>query len=105
MPGVWEFPGGKLEKGESLQECALREIKEELDVEIRVVEHLGFDMLEYEGKTFELHFFIARMADPDQPLKLCVHTEARWVEYAALGEYDFAARELASVKRLEKRLS
>jgi len=104
MPNIWEFPGGKLEVDETLEECGIREIKEELELDIAMDKYLGYEDLKYEGKDFCLHLYTAYLKDEVQELRLNEHTEAKWVAFADFNEYDFPASKLSFVKVLEKLL-
>jgi len=103
LGGLWEFPGGKREPGESLEHCLARELREELGVEIggltprHVVRHA------YPDKTVELHFFQCRI-EKGEPAPLGCD-EVRWVtakELAAL-ETPPADRELIAALQSEQR--
>jgi mutator protein MutT len=87
LAGFWEFPGGKREPGETLEECLQRELFEELSIRIdtpipfRIVRH------EYSEKTVELHFFrCAIEAGLAAPLDCA---EIRWVYPHELREFQF----------------
>ena len=86
LEGYWEFPGGKCELGESLDQCLRREISEELGTdalpgaEILSVSH------DYPERTVELHFVACRLIDVPTPL---LGQEMRWVTRAELRELDF----------------
>lgn len=82
--GMWEFPGGKLEEGESLQDCLVREIHEELDLDIQVLEELG----QATGFGLCLHFFLCTMQTQGKPRAL-EHMDMRWVDRKALSGYTF----------------
>src|SRR6185295_20228273 len=77
LGGLWEFPGGKREPGETMEHCLKRELQEELGVEIgeptqwQVIQHA------YPEKTVELHFFQCRINRGD-PMPLACD-EIRWV--------------------------
>ncbi len=101
MPDKWEFPGGKLEQDEGLESCGIREIKEELELDVLIGTYLGCEELEYEGKMYCIHFYTATLADQNQAICLHAHTQAQWVRYDALDHYDLPARRFESVKKLE----
>ena len=75
--GGWEFPGGKVEAGESLENALVREIKEELDADIKVREL--FETVEYDYPNFHLtmHCFICDLLSEDFVLR--EHDDARWL--------------------------
>ncbi len=105
MPHKWEFPGGKLEVDETLQACGIREIKEELSLDIRINDYLGFEDIHYENRDFCLHLYSARLIDETQPFILHEHTDARWVDCKEFDRYDFPASKLAFTDALKKMLS
>lgn len=83
----WEFPGGKLEEGESGEDCIVREIKEELDAEIEVNKLL--DTIEYTYPTFHLimHNYICKLKNDH--LSLLEHEAAKFVSVDELDKIDF----------------
>lgn len=85
MAGWWEFPGGKIEARESAAECLIREIKEELNLDIKVGEELGRSFYEYEHGAFEIIGLLATHTEA-QKIRLTVHDEARWIKLEDLTE-------------------
>jgi mutator protein MutT len=69
LGGLWEFPGGKLEAGETFEQCLVREIREELGVEISVGELFSEISHDYPEKSVRLEFFICKLISGEpQPL-------------------------------------
>ena len=85
----WEFPGGKLEKGETLEECLKREMMEEMGLEILIGKHFVDSCYNYDFGTIVLHSFWATCKSRDIPLVL-EHEQYKWVPPKDLPKYDFA---------------
>jgi len=102
MPNKWEFPGGKVEPGENLEACGIREIKEELDLDIIIDTYLGAEDIKYKDKDFCLHLFTAYLESETSTFKLHEHSQAVWVEYKDLKDYDLPIYELSLMQGLKK---
>lgn len=86
--GKWEFPGGKVEPGESLEECMRRELSEELAIDVRVDRALWTTVHRYPGRRpVELTFFLIH-PDFQGVLQNRIFAETRWVAIPALAEMD-----------------
>lgn len=99
MPDKWEFPGGKLEEGETLDECAYREIQEELAIDIELDKYLGFEDVDYKGQIFSMHLYTAFKSDEEQVIILHEHVEAKWVNTNELSSYDMPATTLSLLQK------
>ena len=80
--GYWEFPGGKLEPGESPEACLERELREELGIETRVGARVGTNVHRYE--TIEVELVAYRVTYLGGDFTLVDHDEIRWVPRAEL---------------------
>ena len=76
LEGMWEFPGGKCDPGESLTACLQREIREELGTGVVVGSEILQSTHEYTGRSVALHFFACSLTGDPQPL---LGQEMRWV--------------------------
>ena len=98
LEGLWEFPGGKREAGETLRECLAREIREELDLAVQPVSLIMTAAHEYEDKSVVLHFFECRVLSGEPR---AVHgQEFRWVAPHELRELEFPPPDGELVERL-----
>jgi mutator protein MutT len=87
LEGLWEFPGGKKEPGETLEECVIREIREELGVQIKPYKLLLSVTHEYETKIVELYAFLCSLVNgAPAPLE---GQKMRWVDPNELSLYRF----------------
>lgn len=96
--GQWEFPGGKVEKGEKLQDALKREITEELGLDIEVGEELLSWKHVYDFADIDFTAFNATVRKGD--LKLLEHQDARWVELTGIAGYDWVAADVKLVREL-----
>ena len=78
----WEFPGGKMEPGETPKDALVREIREELDAEVRVGELLKTVEWDYPAFHLTLHCYWCSLASEE--MHLLEHESARWLDAAAL---------------------
>jgi 8-oxo-dGTP diphosphatase len=97
--GRWEFPGGKVEEGETPEACLKRELKEELGVEVRIGPFLLSTVHAYSHVTIELLTYRAEILSGR--IELNDHTEARWVPVGDLQEYDFPEADKAVIDELQ----
>lgn len=88
LAGLWEFPGGKQEAGETVEQCIVREIREELGVCCRVGNFLMSTSKTYSHGEFKLMFYRAELDGTAEPQPL-VHQELRWVRPEELVQYVF----------------
>ena len=99
LGGLWEFPGGKLEAGESFEQCLIREIREELGVEISVGELFEEISHDYPEKSVRLKFFICQLLSGEpQPLDCA---GVKWVAKTELAGFEFPAADARLLLKLE----
>ena len=95
LPLKWEFPGGKLEGDESLEACLKREIKEELSVEIELIEQLPSNFHIYSNIKLELIPF--RCSLQTFEIDLLEHSQIRWLSIERLQDLDWAEADVPIV--------
>jgi mutator protein MutT len=98
LAGLWEFPGGKQEPGETLAECLARELLEELGLEVAVGDFFMSVAHEYETKLITLHCFHCNLLQ-GTPVGL-EGQETRWVRDEELKEFTFTPPDKIVIERL-----
>ena len=100
--GGWEFPGGKIDAGETPEEALVREIKEELDTEVEAIELL--DTVEYDYPNFHLSmdYFICSIKSGNLVLK--EHEAAQWLTKETLDSVDWLPADLGLIDKIREYL-
>ncbi len=90
--GLWEFPGGKLEPGETCEEALAREIREEMAADIEVLECVGENIHHYPEKDIRLMFYKAKLLSDD--VTLLEHEDCRWITKEDKDKFEFAGADV-----------
>ena len=84
----WEFPGGKVQENETFEEALVREIKEELNIKIRLQDKIAEEKYNDEKIDIVLHYFLC--TQEDGTIELNEHEDLAWVEKKDFDKYNFA---------------
>ena len=97
--GLWEFPGGKVEEGETPEECMARELKEELDIEVEVEELITSNKHKYPHGIFELLAY--RVKHISGEIVLNDHEEIKWVTVDEMSNFEFPPADFPIIKKMQ----
>jgi len=100
LEGYWEFPGGTIEKDETPQEALVREIKEEINLDIKAGELFWQDHFEYDVKSINISFYFCDRLNSGQQIVPLEIAEFRWVKLEELYEFKFPPADEALINRL-----
>jgi mutator protein MutT len=98
MGHCWEFPGGKIEAGESIEDCAVRECLEEIDVVIAPVKRLQEETYDYPHGCVHLWFVLCRLVSGDPKPIQC--REAKWILPHEFADYEFPPADVNVIEKL-----
>lgn len=102
-PGSWEFPGGKLELGETHRECLARELREELHIEAEIGEYLAENSHDYDFGIVHLCVYLVNAWHGE--IALTVHDDMRWVPLKELASFPgLLPADVPVARALEKKL-
>jgi 8-oxo-dGTP diphosphatase len=99
LAGMWEFPGGKREPGETLEASLIREIQEELGADAVVRHLLLMARHDYDTRSVELHFFACDLTSEPQPR---LGQEIRWVTPEEIGTLEFPPADAELIELLKQ---
>lgn len=102
LAGFWEFPGGKLESGESAEQALMRELREEVGVEVGVEDLFHETDFTYPERQVKLRFYTCRW-QAGEPRALVGVAEVRWVRRDQLDDFTFPPANAALLDKLAAR--
>lgn len=97
---MWEFPGGKIEAGETQEEALIREIKEELELDIEISEYLITVDYDYPNFHLTMHCFICNICGGK--LNLNAHNDAKWITLDEIDNLKWVPADILVVKKLKE---
>lgn len=99
----WEFPGGKIEEGETEEEALIRELREELNIKVEIKDF--FYQVEHDYPDFHLSMAVFECKFEDQEISMNVHKEIKWVKPEDLMKLDWAEADRPVATTLFKKLA
>ena len=97
--GLWEFPGGKIEANETKEDAIIRDIKEELTIDIKVDEYFDEKVFNYPEK--DINLIALKCSKVNGNIKLMEHEDYKWVASSELKNYEFAPADMFIVDKLK----
>ena len=102
LAGFWEFPGGKREADETISDCLIREIREELALNIEVMGEFGVSDYQYPGGEIRLIGLLAEIKNGE--ISMTVHDAVEWIELRKVLDYKLAPADIPLAEKLRTEL-
>jgi 8-oxo-dGTP diphosphatase len=99
FPLLWEFPGGRVEQGETNEQALLREVRGRIGCTVDIEEKIGENIHEYEDYNVEISLYSCRLPDHTVPQARKVHA-VKWVSSADMDQYEFPPADQRSMTLL-----
>lgn len=99
LPNMWEFPGGKIEDGELPEAALKRELMEEMDCEINVLDKIVTTVYEYDFATIELTTYYAEMVSDS--IVLHEHQDMKWLSRDELDSVEWAPADIEAIEKIK----
>lgn len=103
LKGKWEFPGGKVEINETLEEALIREMWEELSCDIRVESYIGNNKHDYSEFSVNLHLFKVKVIKGT--IKSNEHMDEKWIKFNDIKNIDFAEADIPLLEKISNKLA
>jgi 8-oxo-dGTP diphosphatase len=100
LPNKWEFPGGKVESGETPEECLQRELREEFEIDATIEDFFGESVYNYDHGSIRLIAY--RVHTDEDIVVLNAHDDVQWVPAEQLLEYDLAPADIPIAREIIK---
>ncbi|WP_191014595.1 (deoxy)nucleoside triphosphate pyrophosphohydrolase [Treponema zioleckii] len=106
MGGRWEFPGGKVEEGETDEQAVVREFQEEFGVTVQVEKRIAETNFKHNNERVDLHAYLVKLPHNgiEKKFKLTEHSEYRWAELAEIPTLNFVDSDLMIYPQIAKYL-
>lgn len=102
LEGFWEFPGGKVKTHESNKNALLREIREELNLEVQILGHYTSSTHMYEDFCIKLIAYLCYFNHHNIPIKSQDHDEIKWTNLLEISHHKLAPADIPIARKLEK---